>query len=40
MTCKRLGVDPRAYVRDTIRKILNGTKDAASLWPENYVPTR
>lgn len=39
MTCRRLGIDVRRYLRDTLRKILAGEKDASSLWPENYRPS-
>jgi transposase len=35
-TCKNLGIDPRAYIRDTLRRILNGEKDLNALLPENY----
>ena len=35
-TCKLLGVNPRAYLRVTLRKLLGGEKSAASLWPENF----
>jgi hypothetical protein len=38
MTCKNLGIDPRCYVRDTLRRILEGEKDLDSLLPENYRP--
>ena len=35
-TCKKLGVDPRRYIRDTLRKILDGDKDLNALLPETY----
>ena len=37
-TCKKLGVDPRSYIRDTLRRILDGEKDLTLLLPENYKP--
>lgn len=37
-TCKKFGVDPRRYMRDTLKKILAGEKDLAALLPENYKP--
>jgi transposase len=36
-TCKKLGVDPRRYLRDTLAKLLAGEKDLAALLPERYV---
>jgi len=38
MTCKNLGIDPRCYVRDTLRRILDGKKELKALLPENYRP--
>jgi transposase len=35
-TCKKLGHDPRRYIRDTLRRILAGEKDLNVLLPENY----
>jgi transposase len=35
-TCKNLGIDPRCYIRDTLRRILDGEKDLDALLPENY----
>lgn len=37
-TCKNLGIDPRCYIRDTLRRILDGEKDIEALLPENYRP--
>jgi hypothetical protein len=37
-TCKKLGVDPRSYIRDTLQRILDGEKDLTVLLPENYKP--
>ncbi len=37
-TCKKLGIDPRRYIRDTLKRILEGEKDLAALLPENYKP--
>lgn len=38
MTCKNLGIDPRCYMRDTLRRLLDGEKDLEALLPENYKP--
>lgn len=38
MTCRYFKIEPRRYLRDTLRRILDGVKDVASLLPENYVP--
>jgi transposase len=35
-TCKNLGIDPRSYMRDTLRRILSGEKSLDALVPENY----
>lgn len=35
-TCKRMGIHPRAYLRDTLAKILAGEKDLTALLPETY----
>jgi transposase len=35
-TCKKMGINPRAYLRDTLRKILAGEKSLAALLPETY----
>jgi transposase len=35
-TCKNLGIDPRCYMRDTLRRILDGEKSLEALLPENY----
>ena len=37
-TCRNLGIDPRRYVRDTVRRLLAGERDLAMLLPENYAP--
>ena len=37
-TCKKLGHDPRCYIRDTLKRILDGEKDLSTLLPENYKP--
>lgn len=37
-TCNKLGIDPRAYMRDTLRRILDGEKNLAALLPQNYKP--
>lgn len=38
VTCRRLGVDPRAYLRDTLAALLAGQTELGRLLPENYVP--
>jgi hypothetical protein len=35
-TCKKMGIDPRAYLRDTLAKILAGEKSLVALVPETY----
>jgi transposase len=35
-TCKKFGIEPRRYLRDTLAKILAGEKSLAALLPENY----
>jgi transposase len=35
-TCKRMGIHPRSYLRDTLAKILAGEKDLTALLPETY----
>jgi len=37
-TCKKLGIEPRSYIRDTIERILAGEKNLAVLLPEHYKP--
>jgi transposase len=37
-TCKKLGHDPRRYIRDTLKRLLAGEKDLNALLPENYKP--
>lgn len=39
-TCKKLGVEPRAYLRETLAKILAGDKSLAALLPETYAAAR
>jgi hypothetical protein len=34
----KLGHDPRRYIRDTLKRILDGEKDLNALLPENYKP--
>jgi len=36
-TCKKFGVEPRSYIRDTLAKLLAGEKNLETLLPENYV---
>jgi transposase len=35
-TCKKFGIDPRRYLRDTLAKILAGEKDLTALLPESH----
>jgi hypothetical protein len=37
-TCRKLGHDPRRYIRDTLKRILAGEKNLNVLLPENYKP--
>lgn len=39
-TCKKMGIDPRRYMRDTLRRLVAGEKDLSVLLPENYKPDR
>ena len=39
-TCKKMGINPRAYLRDTLAKILAGEKSLAALLPETYAASR
>jgi len=39
-TCKKMGIDPRRYMRDTLRRLLAGEKDLSSLLPEHYKPQK
>ena len=38
-TCKKMGINPRAYLRDTLAKILAGEKSLTALLPETYAVT-
>ncbi len=38
-TCKRMGIHARAYLRDTLAKILSGERTLAALLPETYAAT-
>lgn len=38
MTCRQMKIEPRRYLRDTLRRILDGVRDLSVLLPENYVP--
>jgi transposase len=35
-TCHKMGIDPRAYLRDTLRRLLAGEKDLTVMLPESY----
>lgn len=35
-TCHKMGIDPRAYLRDALRRMLAGEKDLTVMLPESY----
>ena len=35
-TCRKMGIDPRRYFRDTLAKILAGEKDLVALLPDTH----
>jgi hypothetical protein len=35
-TCRKMGIEPRRYLRETLTKILAGEKDLVALLPETY----
>lgn len=35
-TCRKMGVEPRRYLRATLGKILAGERDPTARWPETY----
>jgi transposase len=39
-TCRTMGINPRAYLRDTLSKILAGEKNLTALLPETYAASR
>ena len=39
-TCKKMGINPRAYLRHTLARILSGEKNLAALLPETYAASR
>jgi transposase len=39
-TCKKMGINPRACLRDTLAKILAGEKDLTALLPQTYAAAR
>jgi transposase len=39
-TCKKMGIDPRRYLRETLARILAGEKDLARLLPEHFATSR
>jgi transposase len=39
-TCKKMGINPRSYLRDTLAKILAGEKSLKALLPETYAASR
>jgi hypothetical protein len=39
-TCKKMGINPRAYLRDALAKLLAGEKSLAAMLPETYAAAR
>jgi transposase len=39
-TCRKMGIDPRAYLRDTLAKILAGERSLVALLPETHAAAR
>lgn len=39
-TCKKMGLNPRAYLRDVLTRILAGEKSLTALLPETYAASR
>lgn len=39
-TCRKMGIDPRAYLRETLAKILAGEKSLVALLPETFAAAR
>lgn len=39
-TCKKMGINPRAYLRDTLAKLLAGERSLTALLPETYAAAR
>ena len=39
-TCRKMGINPRAYLRDTLAKLLAGEKSLAAMLPETYAADR
>ena len=39
-TCRKMAINPRAYLRDTLTKILAGEKNLSALLPETYAAAR
>lgn len=35
-TCRKMGIEPRRYLRETLAKILAGEKELVALFPETY----
>jgi hypothetical protein len=35
-TCKKMGINPRTYLRDALAKLLAGEKNLAAILPEAY----
>jgi len=35
-TCRKMGIEPRRYLRETLAKILAGEKKLVALLPETY----
>jgi transposase len=39
-TCRKMGINPRAYLRETLAKLLAGEKSLVALLPETYAAAR
>jgi transposase len=39
-TCRKMGIDPRAYLRETLAKLLAGEKKLVALLPETFAAAR
>jgi transposase len=39
-TCRKMGIDPRAYLRETLATILAGEKSLVALLPETFAAAR
>ena len=40
ITCRKLGVPPRAYLSDALARLLRGDKDLAAMMPDAFAERR